>query len=239
MTGDPAWYDLNYLGKTLTPPNEIKTVALSVPARAIFQDQCIELVNRCRAMFADATILCTFHHGWEVTENVMSGHAKEMNMLREKLASQGHEVVNLAGDLQHMERVYDKAEIHVGYRLHAHLFFLSHQKPSFLLEEDGRGRGASEALGFKGIPAWSRAPGDLMLAELPIGRHIRSVARKALRAGLRPRADAVEEALALIKEETSNGFSRFMCVRQVIDRTYREQLVRFLNGLPAKRHQRG
>ena len=133
-----------------------------------------------------------------------------------------------------MERVYDEAEIHVGYRLHAHLYFLSHRKPSFLLEEDGRGRGASEALGLRGVPAWSRAACDSLLAELPIGTRIRSIARKALKAGLKPRGDAVEEIMAMVKEEVANGFARFQGLHQAIAQYYREAMVPFLNTLPKK-----
>jgi len=188
-------------------------------------------------VFPDAKIICTFHHGWIAGEYVSFEFAQRMNKLRQKLLAAGFEVVSLAGNLQRMEQVYSEAEIHVGYRLHAHLYFLSHRKPSFLLEEDGRSRGASEALGLRGVPAWSRAACDSLLAQLPIGTRIRSVARRALKLGLKPRGDAVEEITAMVKEEMGNNFTRFQGLHLVIAQYYHKALVPFLNTLPEKRHK--
>ena len=234
MTGDPAWYDLNYLEDEIVPPCEIRTIALSVSAGTIYQDQCVDLANHCKKMFPEAKIVCTFHHGWTKTEHVPAGFAQELRSLRKKLLAESFEIVSLASDLQRMERVYDEAEIHIGYRLHAHLYFLSHQKPSFLLEEDGRGRGASEALELRGVPAWSRAACDSLLAKLPIGKRMRFVARRVLNTGLKPSGDAIEEIMAMVQEEVSNEFSRFQHLPQTIARYYHETLVPFLNTLPEK-----
>ena len=43
-----------------------------------------------------------------------------------------------------------EAHVHVGYRVHAHLYCLSRATPSYLLYEDTRGIGVGETLGHLG-----------------------------------------------------------------------------------------
>ncbi len=235
MTGDPAWYDLQYLEDAFIPPQEIRAIALSVPARAIYQDQCVRLAGCLKKAFPKARILGTFHHGWNESEYVPAGFARELASLKKKLLAEGLKVVDLAGDLRRMEELYDATDIHVGYRLHAHLYLLSHRKPSFLMEEDGRGRGASEALGLRGIPAYSRAICDPLVMKLPIGRRGRSFARRTLGAGLKPRGDAVEEIMAMVNEEEANGFSRFRGLHETMTQYYHRAMVPFLNSIPGRK----
>jgi len=234
MTGDPAWYDLQHLEDAFAPPQEIRVIALSVSAGAMYDDQCVDLANHLKKAFPVAKIMCAFHHGWEETEYVPLGFARKLNALRERLLANGFEVVNLAGDLQRMKRVYDDADIHVGYRLHAHLYFLSQRKPSFLLEEDGRGRGASEALGLRGVPAWVRTASDCFLAELPIGTRLRPVTRRILKAGIKPCANAVKEVIAMVQEEIAYELPHFQGVHKTIAQYYYKALVPFLEAFPGR-----
>ena len=43
---------------------------------------------------------------------------------------------------------YDDCDFHLGYRVHAHLYFLSKRLPSILINEDGRGEGMVTSLGM-------------------------------------------------------------------------------------------
>ena len=38
-------------------------------------------------------------------------------------------------------KFYEKMDFHIGYRVHAHLYFLSRRVPTVLINEDGRGTG--------------------------------------------------------------------------------------------------
>jgi hypothetical protein len=44
--------------------------------------------------------------------------------------------------------IYKECDLHIGSRLHAHLYFLSQAKKSYLVSVDGRAGGFAEALGF-------------------------------------------------------------------------------------------
>jgi hypothetical protein len=63
----------------------------------------------------------------------------------------GWRVASLAGNLPKLEKLYGGADLHIGYRVHAHLFCLSRRVPSILINEDSRGVGQAAALGTKGL----------------------------------------------------------------------------------------
>jgi hypothetical protein len=65
----------------------------------------------------------------------------------------GYEIVDAAYDLRKIDFYHD-CDLHIGYRVHAHLYFLSIRRPSFLVHEDGRGVGASLSLGTDDVSAW-------------------------------------------------------------------------------------
>ena len=58
-------------------------------------------------------------------------------------------------------RVFDEAGCHVGYRVHAHLYCLSHATPSYLVAEDSRGLGVHETLGRLGVEGMGSGGGAL------------------------------------------------------------------------------
>jgi len=232
MTGDPAWYDLDFLEKPFTLPESISTVAISMPANPMFYSQAIELAESVRETLPKGTkIFCSFHHGWEASEYVPPAFAKGQEFMKRKLIAKGFEVVSLARNIELLERLYTKADIHIGYRLHAHLFFLSRRKPSFLLEEDGRGRGASEALGLHGIPAWSRSHFNLTTTKLT-ANFIRFLRGKGVAIEVHERKEAIEEAIEYLREEMTNGFARFRGLHETLLAYYHNSMGKFLDSLP-------
>jgi hypothetical protein len=47
-----------------------------------------------------------------------------------------------------MRACYQETSVHIGSRLHAHLYFLSQNKSTYLFAVDGRAEGFAESLGF-------------------------------------------------------------------------------------------
>jgi len=231
MTGDPAWYDMDFVQKDYRPPREIRTIAVSAPARELFHDQCVNLVDQCKRKFPEARVICTFHHGWQQTQNVNASVANTHKTLRDRLEERDCETVSLAADLERMQGIYDRTDLHIGYRLHAHLYFISRQQPSFLLEEDGRGRGASEALGLKSLPAWKRPARSSLVRRLAIGRLGRRIATRALGASWSARDEVVGEAMDLALNEISTEYHSFRAVHATIKETYHSRMQRFIELL--------
>ena len=214
MTGDPAWYDLDHIGAAPVPRAEIERVVVSVPADPMHHAAVETLALRLGELLPESRIVAAFHHGWTAGPHVAERSANAYARLKERLEEAGYEATDLAGDLPAMERLYAGAALHVGWRLHAHLFCLSRRQPSFLLEEDCRGRGASEALGVRGVRSWR--------VRLRLGSRRR----------LAHRAEAVPEAIALVAAELANGFEHVQQASRIIDRTFESEMRPFVESMP-------
>jgi hypothetical protein len=150
MTGCPAWYDLEKIGVGYTPLKGIKSVAFSAPAH--IDENTIRALKIVSKRFPKAKKFITFHHGIYLGNS--RGQLKlTLSNLRSLLAGvlEGYEVVTLQKDLRKMCDLYDSCDLHVGYRVHAHLYKLSQRQPSILLSEDTRGLSQSLSLGLRPI----------------------------------------------------------------------------------------
>ena len=65
----------------------------------------------------------------------------------------GVKTVDISGSAKAFS-VYDDCDLHIGYRVHAHIYNLSQRNISLLIEEDGRGAGVNQALGLNSIKAY-------------------------------------------------------------------------------------
>jgi Polysaccharide pyruvyl transferase len=59
----------------------------------------------------------------------------------------GVECVDLSGGIERFLTFYKDCDLHVGYRVHAHIYRTSLNLPTVLITEDGRGRGQQAMLG--------------------------------------------------------------------------------------------
>ncbi len=229
MTGCPVWYDLNSIGKEFNPPGEIKRVVFTPSQRHIYRKQSVKILKLLKDIFNGAKLYCSFHRGI-TADYEFTDRGDEKNNLRIKKSAEelGYEIVNAAFDLDNI-RFYDQCDLHVGYRVHGHLYFLSKRKPSVLLHEDGRGRGVSEALNIKGIDAFERKGPGLFAERINIP--LISWGIKKITGEVRPRAKAPAEVEDYIKEEIENGFLRFNGLGLIIDNYYR-RMKKFISELP-------
>lgn len=164
MTGCPAWYDLDFLGKEakITP---VRRIAVSAPASADLTGQLIEVVRHTRSAFPRASVVVSFHHGFEKLS--ASGDAAFFDgqrRMRAAVEEAGCEIADLGGSLAGVS-LYDEIDLHVGYRVHAHIYRLSRRAPSILVWEDGRGAGVDDALGIPGARAYRVTSGTASAAD--------------------------------------------------------------------------
>ena len=179
-------------------------------------------------LFPDAKKICSFHRGVGATDSYTAQADERRNRKTETIAKDhGFEILDLAFSPDKLS-VYDDCDLHVGYRVHGHLYFLSRRKPSLLLEEDGRGYSLSRSLNHHGIQAFETTP-------------LSAVTQRILPASIRwhfPRTcgiqasqDAVCMTKRFLQTAIENDFSSFAGVSSVIDATY-PQMKRFLSSLP-------
>lgn len=150
FTGCPAWYDLERVGEDslIVKPSRggVRSIAVSDPATSRYLLGARNLVERLRMEFPKARVRLVFHRGWEEDEFTSLALAKRQQALVAWAREADVECVDISYGSEGFS-VYDECDLHVGYRVHAHLYCTSRRVPTFLIEEDGRGWGANDALG--------------------------------------------------------------------------------------------
>lgn len=146
-SGCTAWYHLPSLGKPPVPPSTIRGVVFTPPAgsRRLFIES-LRIMRLLRARYPRARRYCVFHRGLRTDGETSHTEAVVVRAMAAVASSLGFEIVDAAYDLSRIA-FYGDADLHVGYRVHAHLSFVSQHRPSLLISEDGRGVGQAVTLG--------------------------------------------------------------------------------------------
>ena len=148
MTGCPAWYDLEYMDEKFQSISEVKNIVVTTAQNPTFHEQNIEIIRETARIFPDSKKYLTFHRGIladSETHQLESNNLLKLVKVGEDL---GYEIKDVSYDVEKID-FYKKCDLHIGYRLHAHIYFLSIRKPTFLIHEDSRGKGFSETLQLK------------------------------------------------------------------------------------------
>jgi len=155
MTGCPVWYDLNFIEHPRLNVKEVKSIVVTTPANQKFLLQALRLISLVRAKFKMARIYLSFHRGILPGKNTPP--RKGLAYTLEALAGiiKGYKIKDVSGNLNKID-FYNHCDLHIGYRVHAHLLFLSAGKPSILINEDGRGYAFSESLGFQNFNGYDK-----------------------------------------------------------------------------------
>jgi len=255
MTGDPAWFFPEALGRPMHRPKRVERVVFSPPLSAYYADQARRVMAMLAARFPDAERICAFHlfdaevgedatgeTGSEADAGAGSGSRRSENsaalsadvtaknrLIREAAGDLGYTIWQMAGDLVKLDR-YETCDLHVGYECHAHLNFFSRRRPSVLIAEDARGVGFNDTLGVGGFTGFVRS------------QHEAGAARKAITSGyattldelaLAPPSVTVEREIdAFLAGEVESRFARYVGLAVHLDTVYREAMQPFIRSLP-------
>lgn len=99
--------------------------------------------------------LYVFHRGTKADQYTGQKKAAAAEELSVRLRDEGFTVHDIAYGSAGFS-LYDGCDLHVGPRVHAHIYNLSQRKRSILIEEDSRGAGVNEPLGLWSIKAYHR-----------------------------------------------------------------------------------
>jgi len=229
MTGCPAWYHLPSLGTPPRLPRRITRVVFTPAQRHLYREQSVQIAAVLREVFPAAERVASFHRGLGADDAFTPGaDARNNRALAQQIRRYGFEIADTSGDLARTD-FYADSELHVGYRVHAHIAFLSQRKPSVLLHEDGRGRGLSAAIGVPGIDAFVRNRRSQLTERLwppPLARGARKLLGLA-----RANPDAAPQLRGWLLHEIRSGWARYAKVGDTIDARY-EVMRDFLRSLP-------
>lgn len=161
FTGCPALYSVS---DGVTPTgfrrDSVRRIVFScgAPGMMIEDDvvQHQDVVLMLRRFFPKAEIVVAAHHTADasvykaVYGKVPAGWCRLMDIFRKMRIT----TVDISGALAPMKNLYSTADLHVGYRVHAHVLMTSWGRPSVLIAEDGRASGMVDVISGKVFSAW-------------------------------------------------------------------------------------
>lgn len=227
LTGDCAWYDLPSLGRPMKQPDDVKRLVFTTPHDKLFKGQAKALASLLARRFPKAQRICVYH-GVPLPHELEIGRRAKDYGFNSVYAS--HDVANI--------EFYKDCDLHIGYRLHAHLAFLRKRVPSILMCEDGRGLGAIASLGIGGVRAWQRASATGTVANYRrLAGNLVSKALASPRMAVWCRTVDCEAAPldvlnALLTESLDKKFVNLAPACEKIDRTYEVAMRPFLESIP-------
>ena len=151
MTGCPAWYDLVNVEKTELNPTisqEPKIIAISDPAIPSNFNSAVKITEFLSKKYPDAQIKYVLHRGKNCVEKSFKRYLDAVSSIRNVT------VYDISDGFDGFA-IYDTCDLHIGFRVHAHIYNLSKRNRTILIEEDGRGSGVNEALGLISIKAYN------------------------------------------------------------------------------------
>ncbi|MGJ3234509.1 polysaccharide pyruvyl transferase family protein [Marivirga sp.] len=126
FTGDVAFFDSRFEKRKFSINNNIKKIVISDPHYSKFYMKGFDhLIKNLRNIFPGSSISVHIHG---INKEVVNYCVK--NEINHHLIYQ-----NVGSGLD----LYDEYDLHVGFRVHGHVSMLKRRKPSYLLEQDGRG----------------------------------------------------------------------------------------------------
>lgn len=146
MTGCPAWYDLNYIDKlrlnTAPITDDNLNICISDPALTSNKPLMLPLITFLRKQYPKAKIQIILHRG------ITSGDKPYIK--KSFLEENNLSFKDISGCVESFQ-IYNNCNLHIGFRVHAHIYNLSRGNVSVLINEDMRGNGVNDALGIRNI----------------------------------------------------------------------------------------
>lgn len=229
MTGCSSWYyflDSRFMEKKCK--HVVDSIAFTPAQNPKFNRMVKEVMQEIRGIFPDKKIICSFHRGVgkvdEYTSVTDAENTKDILQYAEHLDMLP---IDLSSDFKKYKE-YDDVDFHIGFRVHAHLYFLASQKPSLLIHEDGRGKSMSETLGLYGIDSFK---GKSFFSRFEKINSIFSRLSLPYRFFTDIDREVPERVNHLIVNHLDNNFSCFSGVFETIRQNY-AVMEKFLENLP-------
>lgn len=147
MTGCPAWYRLDMIENLhlkekniLTNPEPV--IIVSDPAFSKNMKYIPVLLNTIHATYPQAHVKILLHRGVTRYNRWLTEESNQEKMQ--------YDIDVISGSSEGFKQ-YEICDLHIGFRVHAHIYNLSMGTPSILINEDARGNGVNDALGLRNV----------------------------------------------------------------------------------------
>ena len=153
MTGCPALYDMDSMVKEFKSSGT-KNITFSVGVTFSESEKTDKLQKQIildlRENYPNSNITIAFHHSIDdnylKTVNPRLKLFKKNRQMAKWCAENKFKVIDISGGIEKLEDLYSNTDLHLGYRVHAHIFCCSKNITSYLISEDGRGNALENVL---------------------------------------------------------------------------------------------
>ncbi|WP_299809982.1 polysaccharide pyruvyl transferase family protein [uncultured Roseibium sp.] len=200
FSGDLALFSEEKIGRDLGYKLDDLKIVVSLQHHTRYLEQSIILLKELKKEFPNSQIDISLHSVPKDLYKVITRRASELSI----------DCLHLYGDVNKLS-AYEHYDLHVGYRLHAHICFLRNRKPSILLVEDARSFGFSNTsdLSHGCIQAWSAAERDADM-------------------------DAPDRAVAFLRSQIDEKFAGYNKTLSFIDQIYHEKVAPYFDDMVEK-----
>lgn len=232
MTGCPAYYDLASIGEDIKVSDELNKVSFSLGVSFMestsMKIQMQNIILQLKERFKEKTFEVVFHHSLEKgkflqTHNATSKHVNAHNEFAQWLTTHDIDYVDISGSAENLMNYYSNVDLHIGYRVHAHIFMNSISKFSILLTEDGRGKATKDVIAGIVIDGCSKVKMDL------VSKILGKLTKKYDR--FEANNYILKELIENIDYERKINFSRLKASRKLIDTNF-NIMKSFMKQLP-------
>ncbi len=233
MTGCPAYYDLEYIQQEPKFSNKIEKISFSLGVsfvesrsmEALMKENILQL----HELFKNKSFEVVFHHSLDKekilsTNSVSKKHIDKHLEFAQWLKEKSIPYVDISGSAESLIEYYQNCDLHIGYRVHAHIFMSSISKFSILISEDGRAKGVEKTIGGIVIPGYFNYNSNYGLM-MRIANKFINIDR------FTPNVHASHEIIENIHYEQQIGFIRQKNTRCTIDNNF-NIMQKFLIQLP-------
>lgn len=234
MTGCPATYVEAEMSNNLIRELELSKVGFSLGVSFLeskemkvqMQKSIISLRDYFCKSNPNSQFIVAFHHSTEKkfldthnsTKSHLNGHLQFISWLEENNISWK----DISGSAENLIDFYSECDFHVGYRVHAHIFMSSINKPSILIAEDGRGKALPAVFGGLVLDAFTKVNNSTL--------H-KVIRRLKLSSGFKVTGLESNDLITSVHYEIENNWPRVRKVRSNINDNY-EVMKSFLKELP-------
>ncbi len=228
MTGCPAYYSTEHIGKDFET-YEIKKVAFSLGVSFNHSKGMEKLLKdnilQCKEYFKNESFEVVFHHSIDnqkrdkgVSKSLFDSQKK----IQKWLDANNIKYTDISGSAENLMNYYSNVDLHIGYRVHAHIFMNSIAKYTILLNEDGRGKSIKNVIGGITIDAYHNYNESYLVRKLnQLYKHDKYI----------PNTNLTQQLLDEIDYEKMIDSNRYKISRKTIDKNF-DIMQKFLQQLP-------
>jgi hypothetical protein len=229
MTGCPALYaSENELSNTINTSIDKVAFSLGVALKnspKMFE-QMQETLLRLIDLYSKTKVEVVFHHGLPKNGKTINGVSLRLDQAQIKfknwMDSNGINYIDISGNAENLIEYYRGVDLHVGYRVHAHIYMSSVKKPSLLISEDGRGLALDRVLGGMALPSFIRMSENKLIQRLhriglPIDPYV-------------PVDSLSNDVVSMVNYELTQGVK----IKQAFNNIdlHKEKMLSFIKSLP-------